>query len=203
MMILIPKNWDNFQHYKDRKPQWIKLHRELLNDFSYSLVRIGTKATLPLLWLLACEYEEGIINATIEEISFRIHIDKNTVQTAIDELVEVGYFTLDSTLVQNGTEKNITVPTNTVGASREEKRREEKSMYALFLKELKEQVQYKTKVTSTKDGIVLFAGIEDIQQLKTSYINHQKSEGKFAQRITAFMEDYNTTPEVKKGRMII
>ena len=112
---IIPKNWDHFQQYKDRKPQWIKLHRDLLNDFAYSSVRIGTKDTLPLLWLLSCENEDGTIEATVEEISFRIHIDKSTVQTAIDELIEIGMYTL----VQNCTEVYNNVP-------REEKRREEK-----------------------------------------------------------------------------
>lgn len=126
---LIPKNWEQYQHYKDRKPQWIKLHRDLLNDFSYSMVRIGTKATLPLLWLLACEYEDGVIYASIEEIAFRIHIDKSTVQTAVDELIDIGYFTSDSNLVQNGTDCY----------PREEKRREEKESVPLFTFSLKRQ----------------------------------------------------------------
>lgn len=112
-MKLIPKNWEKFQQYKDRKPSWIKLHRDLLNDFSYSSVRIGTKATLPLLWLLACEYEYGEIEASVEEISFRIHIDKETVKVAIKELVEHGFFTC----VQDDTEAYRMVP-------REEKRRD-------------------------------------------------------------------------------
>jgi len=112
-MKLIPKNWSDFQQYKDRKPLWIKLHRDLLNDFSYSSVHIGTKATLPLLWLLACEYEDGIIDATLEEIAFRIHIDKKTIDKAIKELVECNFFALkdECTLLYE------TVP-------REEKRRD-------------------------------------------------------------------------------
>ncbi len=113
-MKLIPKNWDKFQQYKDRKPSWIKLHRDLLNDFSYSSVQIGTKATLPLLWILACEYEDGIINASLEEISFRIHIDKKIVKVAIEELIETNFFSIDDSC----TEAYNIVP-------REEKRREE------------------------------------------------------------------------------
>ena len=127
-LILKPKNWSHFQQYKDRKPQWIKLHRDLLNDFAYSSVRIGTKATLPLLWLLSCENEDGIIEATIEEISFRIHIDKSTVQTAIDELLEIGMYTS----VQDCTEVYGSVP-------REEKRREEKEDNLPFTFSLKQQ----------------------------------------------------------------
>lgn len=112
-MKLIPKNWSEFQQYKDRKPLWIKFHRDLLNDFSYSSVQIGTKATLPLLWLLACEYEDGIIDATVEEISFRIHIDVKTVTQAIEELRECKFFTIED----DCTEVYETVP-------REEKRRD-------------------------------------------------------------------------------
>lgn len=118
-MRIKPKNWESFQQYKDRKPTWIKFHRDLLNDYSYSTVQIGTKATLPLLWLLASEYDDGVINATIEEISFRIHIDKNTVTKAIAELIEKGFFLSDDEDVQSCTEEYKMLP-------REEKRREEK-----------------------------------------------------------------------------
>ena len=31
-MALIPKNWSQFQHYKGRRPPWIKLHRALLDE---------------------------------------------------------------------------------------------------------------------------------------------------------------------------
>jgi len=112
-MKLIPKNWNEFQQYKDRKPSWIKLHRDLLNDFAYSSVQIGTKATLPLLWLLACEYDDGIIDASVEEIAFRIHIDEKTVDKALKELINKKFFTL----VQDCTEAYEMVP-------REEKRRD-------------------------------------------------------------------------------
>ncbi len=115
-MKLIPKDWNELQQYKDRKPLWIKFHRDLLNDFAYSSVQIGTKATLPLLWLLACEYEDGIIEATIEEISFRIHIDIKTLDKAISELVECKFFTI---------KEYCTEPYKNVPREETEKRREE------------------------------------------------------------------------------
>lgn len=131
-MKLVPKNWSDFQQYKDRKPLWIKFHRDLLNDFSYSSVQIGTKATLPLLWLLACEYEDGIIDASLEEISFRIHIDIKTVDKAIGELLECKFFTI----VEDCTELYKTVP-------REEKRREEKETEKSDIEKLKDKVVFK------------------------------------------------------------
>lgn len=116
-MKLIPKDWSEFQQYKDRKPLWIKFHRDLLNNFAYSSVQIGTKATLPLLWLLACEYEDGIIEATIEEISFRIHIDIKILDMAISELVECKFFTI---------EDDCTEPYKNIPIEETEKRIEEK-----------------------------------------------------------------------------
>ena len=126
-MILIPTGWSDLQHYKDRKPHWIKLHTDLLNNFSYSSVSIGTKATLPLLWILACEYEDGIINASIEEISFRIHIDKSTVTKAIDQLLEIGLFT-------NDTEPYQTVSIDSLEKEKEKEKEEREMLFSFSLK---------------------------------------------------------------------
>jgi len=32
MLTLKVKNWEKYQHYKDRNPPWIKLHFELLTS---------------------------------------------------------------------------------------------------------------------------------------------------------------------------
>jgi hypothetical protein len=64
-MILTPKNWSSFQHYKDRAPAWIKLHRGLLDDFEFSSLPVASRALAPLLWLLASEFEGGAIDAAI------------------------------------------------------------------------------------------------------------------------------------------
>jgi len=71
--------------------------------------------------------------------------------------------------------------------------------YDVFLKQLKEQVSIKSKVTKTKDGKKLFDSIENKDLLTKTYINHQIEKKEFAQRITAFMEDYT---EPKQNRTI-
>ena len=35
MTRLRVKNWSAFQHYRHRRPPWIKLHRGLLDDFAW------------------------------------------------------------------------------------------------------------------------------------------------------------------------
>jgi hypothetical protein len=62
---LTPKNWKSFQHYKDRAPPWIKLHKTLLDDFKFSRLPLASRALAPCIWLLASEYEGGEINASV------------------------------------------------------------------------------------------------------------------------------------------
>ena len=73
-----------------------------------------------------------------------------------------------------------------------------KNTYKLFLEYLKKECIYKSKVTETKDGMILFNQIEDKKQLALDYINHQKEKGDYAVRITKYMEDYNTVYKNKK-----
>ena len=98
-MSLTPKHWDDFQHYKDRAPSWIKLHRKLLDDFAFHRLPVASKALAPMLWLLASEYEHGKITATMAEIAFRLRTTENDVIAAVKPLIELEFFISDSTLL--------------------------------------------------------------------------------------------------------
>jgi len=54
------KNWAEFQHYKDRNPPWIKLHRSLLDDYEFSCLQDASKAHLMLIWLFASQHDGSI-----------------------------------------------------------------------------------------------------------------------------------------------
>jgi hypothetical protein len=47
------KNFERFQHYKDRSPPWIKLYNELLDDYEFGCLRDASKMHLVAIWLLA------------------------------------------------------------------------------------------------------------------------------------------------------
>ncbi len=54
------KNWNRFQHYKDRKPPWIKLHMNLLSDDDYLILSSKAKLVLIHCWMAAAErWEPG------------------------------------------------------------------------------------------------------------------------------------------------
>jgi hypothetical protein len=89
---LIPKNWASFQHYKDRNPPWIKLHKGLLNDRAYTRLPLASKALAPLLWLLASESKDGSFNADVEEIAFRLRMSEKEVSQGLSPLIKAGFF---------------------------------------------------------------------------------------------------------------
>ena len=98
-MKLVPKNWKKFQHYKDRCPPWIKLHRDLLNDRIFASLPIASKALAPLLWLLASESKDGSFDAAIEELAFRLHIASKDLEAGLKPLIDKGFFVDASTML--------------------------------------------------------------------------------------------------------
>ena len=98
-MKLIPKNWDRFQHYKDRCPPWIKLHRDLLNDRHFISLPTASKALAPLLWLLASECKDGTFDATTEELVFRLRMDRKEIEQGLSALIDNGFFLDASTML--------------------------------------------------------------------------------------------------------
>jgi hypothetical protein len=54
------KNFETFQHYKDRAPPWIKLYNEILDDYEFGLLPDATKMHLVAIWLLASRSENKI-----------------------------------------------------------------------------------------------------------------------------------------------
>lgn len=60
MRYLRVKKFDDFQHYKDRNPPWIKLHRSLLDDYEFARLPDVQKAHLMLIWLYASHHEGRI-----------------------------------------------------------------------------------------------------------------------------------------------
>lgn len=69
------KNWKNFQHFKDRRPPWIKLHREILDDFELNSLPPEAFRFIIQLWLIASEDQtlQGVL-PSVQEISYRLRL---------------------------------------------------------------------------------------------------------------------------------
>ena len=107
-MLLQPKNWAVFQHYKDRCPPWIKLHRDLLNDRVYMCLPIASKALAPLLWLLASETKDGQFDGSLDELVFRLHISPKEYEDGIKPLIDKGFLIIASGVLAES--KQVAIP---------------------------------------------------------------------------------------------
>lgn len=85
------KNFDSFQHYKDRKPLWIKLYNELLDDYDFGRLPDASKAHLIAIWLLASRYENRV-PCDAEWVSRRINA---TNRVDLDLLINSGFLIVD------------------------------------------------------------------------------------------------------------
>ena len=93
-MIIVPNNWADLQHYKDRSPPWIKLHKKLLDNFEWHSLPVASRALAPMLWLLASEHERGEIDAAPKKLAFRLRMTEREAADAVKPLIDNGFFQL-------------------------------------------------------------------------------------------------------------
>lgn len=80
------RNWDSFQHYKNRNPPWIRLYARLLDD--PELYELSDKAArvLPLLWLIASRHSTDGSLPAIKTLAFQLRTDSDMLANLLVEL---------------------------------------------------------------------------------------------------------------------
>ena len=78
------KNWSRFQHFKDRRPPWVKLYRDLLDDLDWFELDPLASKTLINLWLIASEYDGCL--PSLEILSFRLRLKKQEITKILNSL---------------------------------------------------------------------------------------------------------------------
>jgi len=78
------KNWSKFQHFKDRKPPWVKLYRDLLDDIEWHELDPKAAKVLVMLWLIASE-DEGSIPPN-KQLAFRLRMSEKETEVCISKL---------------------------------------------------------------------------------------------------------------------
>ena len=91
------KNWDKYQHYKDRNPPWIKLNREVIDDYDICRLQDASRLLQILLWVLASQTNNRIPNDP-EWIQNRLNL--NT-KVNLKELIDKGFIVLEESVMQN------------------------------------------------------------------------------------------------------
>jgi hypothetical protein len=78
------KNWHKFQHFKDRRPPWVKLYRDLLDDIEWHQLDATSAKVLVMLWLIASEDNGNLPN--IKTLAFRLRMTEKQTNDAIISL---------------------------------------------------------------------------------------------------------------------
>ena len=78
------KNWKKFQHFKDRKPPWVKLYRDLLDDIEWFELDPKAAKVLVMLWLIASEDDGNI--PTTKQLAFRLRMSEKETEVCISKL---------------------------------------------------------------------------------------------------------------------
>jgi hypothetical protein len=86
-MTYFIRDWREFQHFKDRRPPWIKLHRSLLDDLDWHELDASDAKSLVMLWLIASEDVKllGKLPGT-RELAFRLRITEPEVEQLLRRL---------------------------------------------------------------------------------------------------------------------
>jgi len=78
------KNWSKFQHFKDRKPPWVKLYRDVLDDMEwYELDPLASKV-LVMCWLIASEDDGRLPNS--KTLAFRLRMTEKQTLDCLSKL---------------------------------------------------------------------------------------------------------------------
>jgi hypothetical protein len=85
------KGWSDFQHYKDRSPPWIKLHRGLLDNYEYQMLPVASRALAPMIWLLASESVDGSIDGDPDKLAFRLRTTRKEIEQGLKPLIGAGF----------------------------------------------------------------------------------------------------------------
>ena len=75
------KNWAKFQHFKNRKPPWVKLYRDLLDDMEWHRLDPMAAKILVMLWLIASEDSGKLPDSAT--LAFRLRVTEVQINKAL------------------------------------------------------------------------------------------------------------------------
>ena len=78
------KNWSHFQHFKDRRPPWIKLYREILDDMEWHQLDPLASKVLVMCWLIASENDGNLPD--IKTLAFRLRMTEKQTFECVSKL---------------------------------------------------------------------------------------------------------------------
>jgi len=92
MEYLHVKNWQTYQHYRDRNPPWIKLHYEIMTSSDWVMLADANKL-LAVVCMLVASRHEGRVPLDLDYIKRVAYLDK---KPDLTPLIKCGFLIVDS-----------------------------------------------------------------------------------------------------------
>jgi hypothetical protein len=90
---IVVRNWEKFQHYKNRWVPWIKFYPEILHDPTYSRLPESTRLLLAHIWL---EYASARAQLPLDTRLLARRFNMRVTSAQVKSLVDAGFITLES-----------------------------------------------------------------------------------------------------------
>lgn len=88
------ENYRRYQHYKERRPPWVKQHRDFWTDYDMCIQNPSTRLVALFLISYASEFPNELIPYNISELSRRSSVNRKVVERAIDNLVKASFLAI-------------------------------------------------------------------------------------------------------------
>lgn len=85
------RNFDRYQHYKNRRPPWVKLYRDILDDEALMSMRPEYRWVAVGMIILATESESRAVEGTEKELSRRLAVSETVVRSATKALLKTRF----------------------------------------------------------------------------------------------------------------
>lgn len=85
--------WDKFQHYKDRRPTWIKNYVDLLRRDEYTDLTPGARAVLHGIWLMTASRHAGDV---LRADNLSRDLNMRVTRAQLDSLEQAGFVALSA-----------------------------------------------------------------------------------------------------------
>jgi len=88
---LYVKDWSDYQHYKDRRPVWIKLKTDVFSNYNFCRLSDPAKLLLMAVWTLASRNNEGWVYDDFSYVKTECHLGEFIQEIHWQEIVKQGF----------------------------------------------------------------------------------------------------------------
>lgn len=194
------KNWNKFQHYKDRNPPWIKLATDIFQNYEFSRLEDASKLLAICIFTLASRSSDGSVPYDLDYIKRQCNLGSSIKESHINELIKQGLIVNASVLLAGCKQDAIPETYREEGYSKEvETESITRETFEKFFEDFpKLRRGNRDKANTAYRNALKRATAEEIYVGLQSYRSSSESQGKYAKGATAWLNDDRWTNQYEQ-----